>query len=110
MSADIQAFMMACSVCARSKVSHQPAAGLLLPLPVPSRPWSHIAVACPPQKVAHVILTIMDRFTKAIHFVPLTKLPSALETAELLIQHVFRLYGIPQDAVSDRGPQNSSQV
>ena len=45
-----------------------------------------------------------------MHFVPLSKLPSALETANLLIQHVFRLHGIPQDIVSDRGPQFSSRV
>ncbi|XP_051928342.1 uncharacterized protein LOC127604950 [Hippocampus zosterae] len=37
-------------------------------------------------------------------------LPSALETADLLIQHVFRLHGIPLDIVSDRGPQFVSRV
>lgn len=51
-----------------------------------------------------VILTIVDRFSKAIHLVALSKLPSASETADLLIQHVFRLHGIPEAIVSDRGP------
>lgn len=36
------------------------------------------------------------------HFVTL---PMAKETADLLIQHVFRLNGLPEDIVSDRGPQ-----
>ena len=36
------------------------------------------------------------------HFVPLTKLPSASETAQLLVTHVIGLYGIPRDIVSDR--------
>ena len=40
-----------------------------------------------------------------MHFIPLTKLPSASETAQLLITHVIRLHGIPTDIVSDRGPQ-----
>ena len=57
-----------------------------------------------------VVLTIVNRFSKAVHFVPLSKLPSALETANLLVLHVFRLHGIPQDIVSDRGPQFSSRV
>ncbi|XP_068178216.1 uncharacterized protein [Antennarius striatus] len=42
------------------------------------------------------------------HFVPLAKLPSAKETAELVLQHVFRLHGLPSDVVSDRGPQFTS--
>lgn len=58
----------------------------------------------------NTILTIVDRFSKAVHYVPLPKLPSSLETAKLLIQHVYRLHGIPTDIVSDRGPQFTSQV
>lgn len=57
-----------------------------------------------------MILTIVDRFSKAGHFVALPKLPTALETANLLVEHVFHLHGIPSDIVSDRGPQFTSQV
>ncbi|XP_037531028.1 uncharacterized protein LOC119408303 [Nematolebias whitei] len=57
-----------------------------------------------------VILTIIDRFSKSAHFVPLPKLPTALETAQLMVTHVFRLHGIPLDILSDRGPQIISQV
>lgn len=114
MTKDTKEFVSACSVCARSKSSHQTPAGLLRPLPIPRRPWSHIAVdfvtGLPPSEGNTVILTIVDRFSKTVHFVPLPKLPSALETANLLVLHVFRLHGIPQDIVSDRGPQFSSQV
>ena len=114
MSQDTRAFVSACSICARSKASHQPPAGLLRPLPIPSRPWSHIAVdfvtGLPPSAGNTVIFTIVDRFSKTVHFVPLPKLPSASETADLMVQHVYRLHGIPQDIVSDRGPQFTSQV
>ncbi|KAK7878028.1 hypothetical protein WMY93_031309 [Mugilogobius chulae] len=44
MSQDVRSFVSSCSVCARSKSTHQRPAGLLHPLPIPSRPWSHIAV------------------------------------------------------------------
>nr|CBN81752.1 Pol polyprotein [Dicentrarchus labrax] len=114
MARDTRAFVAACSVCARGKSSHQPPAGLLHPLPVPRRPWSHIAVdfvtGLPTSEGNDTILTIVDRFSKSVHFVPLPKLPSSLETAKLLVTHVFRLHGIPQDIVSDRGPQFASQV
>uniref|UniRef100_A0AAQ4R7X3 Gypsy retrotransposon integrase-like protein 1 n=1 Tax=Gasterosteus aculeatus aculeatus TaxID=481459 RepID=A0AAQ4R7X3_GASAC len=44
MAKDVCEFVAACSVCARSKASHRRPAGLLRPLPIPSRRWSHIAV------------------------------------------------------------------
>lgn len=84
-----RALVSSCAVCARSKSSHQAPAGLLCPLPVPSCPWSHIAVdfvtGLPPSEGNTTILTIIDRFSKAVHFVPLPKLPSATETADLLM-------------------------
>ncbi len=33
-----------------------------------------------------------------------------METAQTLFQHVFRIYGLPEDIVSDRGTQFTSQV
>ncbi|KAL0151257.1 hypothetical protein M9458_053448 [Cirrhinus mrigala] len=53
----------------------------------------------------NTILTIVDRFSKAVHLVALTGLPSAKTTAELILEHVVRLHGFPKDIVSDRGPQ-----
>ncbi len=44
MAHDIQDFVLACSVCARGKTSNRPPDGLLQPLSVPLRPWSHIVL------------------------------------------------------------------
>ncbi len=52
-----------------------------------------------------MVLTMVDRFSKATHFIPLPKLPSARETAVAVIDHVFRIHGLSMDVVSDRGPQ-----
>ncbi len=109
MARDIREFVLACSVCARGKTSNRPPEGLLQPLLVPSRPWSHIALdfvtALPPSLGNTVVLTVVDRFSKAAHFIPLPKLPSAKETAATVVNHVFRIHGLPADVVSDRGPQ-----
>ncbi|KAL3969834.1 glutaminyl-tRNA synthetase [Sarotherodon galilaeus] len=114
LSRDVREYVSACSTCARSKLGHQPPAGLLQPLPTPSRPWSHIAVdfvtGLPQSAGNTTIMTIVDRFSKAAHFVALPKLPTALETARHLTNHLFRLHGIPEDVVSDRGPQFTSRV
>lgn len=42
-------------------------------------------------------------------FIALPKLPSAGETADLMVDHVF-LYGIPTDIVPDGGPQLISKA
>uniref|UniRef100_A0A4W5LK00 Integrase catalytic domain-containing protein n=1 Tax=Hucho hucho TaxID=62062 RepID=A0A4W5LK00_9TELE len=109
MAQDILSFVLACSCCATGKTSNRPPEGLLQPLSVPSRPWSHIALdfitGLPPSQGKTIILTVVDRFSKATHFIPLPKLPSAKETAVAVVDHVFRIHGLPMDVVSDRGPQ-----
>ncbi|KAK6310682.1 hypothetical protein J4Q44_G00187370 [Coregonus suidteri] len=56
------------------------------------------------------ILVAVDRFSKACRLLPLPGLPTALQTVEALFTHVFRHYGVPEDIVSDRGPQFTSKV
>ncbi len=110
---DIRRFVASCHVCAQTKPSNTPPAGLLRPLPIPSRSWSHIALdlvtGLPLSAGNTVILTVVNRFSKAAHFIPLPKLPSACETAQVMVDHVFKIHGLPSDIVSDRGPQFASQ-
>ncbi len=102
------------TICNVSKSSHQCPAGLFQPLPVPRRPWSHIAIDfvtdLPSSRNYTTILTVIDRFSKACCLIPLNKLPIAFETEEVLVEQVFRFYGHPEDIVSDRGPQFTSRV
>uniref|UniRef100_A0A8C6LI56 Gypsy retrotransposon integrase-like protein 1 n=1 Tax=Nothobranchius furzeri TaxID=105023 RepID=A0A8C6LI56_NOTFU len=111
---DVKEYVLACHVCAQHKGNNHSPAGLLCPLPVPSRPWSRIALdfvcGLPASRGFNTILTIVDRFSKACHLVPLKSLPSSTITAQLLIKHVFRLHGIPEEILSDRGPQFISKV
>lgn len=114
MEKDTREFIAACSICARNKTTNRPSSGFLHPLPIPKRPWSHIALdfvtGLPLSNGNTAILTVIDRFSKSAHFIALPKLPSAKETAEIMINQVFRLHGIPADIVSDRGPQFTSEV
>uniref|UniRef100_A0A8C7HG43 Gypsy retrotransposon integrase-like protein 1 n=1 Tax=Oncorhynchus kisutch TaxID=8019 RepID=A0A8C7HG43_ONCKI len=114
MGENTRRFVAACPVCAQNKSTNRPSSGLLHPLPIPRRRWSHLALdfvtGLPPSVGNTVILTIVDRFSKFAHFVPLSKLPSATETSEILVSEVFRVHGLPSDIVSDRGPQFTSAV
>ncbi len=90
MMRDTKEFFLACTVCAHGKALHCPPAGLLCPLPIPSLPWSHIAVnfvtGLSSSNGNTVILTTVNRFSsKSVHIVPLPQLPSAVETADLLV-------------------------
>lgn len=87
-------------VCVCGKTSHQPLAGLLNPLPLLRR-------GLPSSNGHTIILRLVDCFSKAVQFVPLTKLSSAAGTGVLFVYHVLRLHGI---LVSDRGSQFTSQV
>lgn len=71
--------------------------------------WSVISLdfvtGLPPTEGNTTVRTVVDRFSKMVHFIPLPKLPSAKETAKVLMSQVFRLHGFPRDGVSDQGPQ-----
>lgn len=64
-----------------------------LPLPIPSRPWSHLGVDfvtdLPPSSGNTCILVVIEHFSKSCCLNPFKSLPTAMETAELLFQHVF---------------------
>uniref|UniRef100_A0A8C6Q7R4 Gypsy retrotransposon integrase-like protein 1 n=1 Tax=Nothobranchius furzeri TaxID=105023 RepID=A0A8C6Q7R4_NOTFU len=113
MAKDVQEYMATCPTCARSKTPNKPPTGDLQPLPIPHRPWSHIGLdfvtGLPPVNQLKTILTIVDRFSKAVHLVALPGLPTAKQTAEILLEQVVCLHGFPQDIVSDRGPQFMSR-
>lgn len=115
MEEENQWFVAACTICSRHKNRHQSLAGLLLPLPIPSHPWSHIALdfitGLRPSGGSSEILTVIDCFSKSAHFSALPKLPKrqrtcssdngrARATTDVLEHHVFHIHGIPSAIVS----------
>ncbi|KAK3517180.1 hypothetical protein QTP70_000775 [Hemibagrus guttatus] len=89
---DEEEYIRACSTCAQARTSRHLPEGLLEPLPIPRRPWSHLLV---------------DFLTDLLDF---KGLPTAMQSPEAMFQHVFRNFGLPEDVVSDRGPQFTSRV
>ncbi len=110
---DVNEYVAACSTCEQNKSKNVPSAGLLQPLPVPQRPWSDISLdfvtGLPPSVGNTTVLTVVDRFSKMVCFIPLPKLPSAKDTAEVLMSHVCRVFGFPRNVLSYRGPQFVAQ-
>ena len=113
MTKSIKDYVGSCDVCARSKTARHKPYGKLQPLPVPEKPWSSISMDfitdLPKSSKFDAILVVVDRLTKMAHFIPCTKSISAKETADLVLNNVIRLHGIPEDIISDRGPQFASK-
>ncbi len=114
MAREVRRFVQGCEECAIAKSPRHLPAGKLLSLPVPNGPWSRLGVDfvtdLPASEGNTCILVVVDRFSKSCCLIPLKSLPTAMETAEQMFNHVFRYFGIPEDIVSDRGPQFISRV
>lgn len=112
LQADTITYVNNCHVCATTKPSRQLLPGLLQPLPIPCWPWSYIALDfvtdLPVSQGNTTILTASSQwlFNSTI----LTQAPNGFEIAEHLFQYVFQFYGLPEDIVSDRGPQFKSRL
>ncbi|KAL0152686.1 hypothetical protein M9458_052409 [Cirrhinus mrigala] len=114
MARDVHRYIRGCSICAINNTPRRLPEGKLVPLSIPQRPWSHIgidfATDLPASDGFTTILVVVDRFSKACKLIPLPGLPTAMNTAQLLFSQIFRHFGIPEDIVSDRGPQFTSRV
>ena len=80
-----------------------------MPNPIPTGPWIDISVdfitGLPEAQGYDAILVVCDRFTKQVHIIPTTKETSSLGLARLCRDHVWKLHGLPNTVISDRGPQ-----
>lgn len=114
MRADVEAYVRTCDSCQRVKPRNHSPAGLLMPLPIPERPWESISmdfITCLPltAKGFDTIMVVVDRLTKLAHFIPMNETATSETVAKLLQEHVFRLHGVPDNIVSDRDCRFTSE-
>ena len=109
MSRYIGKHVSTCDMCLHTKVSCQPPARELNPLPIPDAPWDMISVdfivELPESKEKDAIMIVVNSVTKHGHFVDMVTTLSAAGTARLYVQHIWKHHGLPKKAVSDRGLQ-----
>jgi len=53
---------------------------------------------------------VVDKFIKIAHFVPTTERMSAEGLAQLFRDNVWKLHGLPDSIISDRGPQFVAEI
>ncbi|KAK3529961.1 hypothetical protein QTP86_009347 [Hemibagrus guttatus] len=111
---DVEEYDRAFSTCVQERTSHLLPEGLLEPLLIPRRPWSHLSVDFLTDLLDSggftTVMVVVDHFSKGCKLIPLKGLPTAMQSAEAMFNHVFCNFGLPEDIVSDRGPQFTARV
>jgi hypothetical protein len=110
MKREIAQYVSECDTYQRIKASHLKSAGALQPLSIPSWKWDDISmdfiVGLPNTSRHHdSIWVIVDRLTKVAHFLPMHTTDKDKKYAELYIDRIVCLHGLPWTIVSDRGAQ-----
>ena len=80
-----------------------------MPNLIPEKPWMHILAdfitKLPLVQGYNSILVVVDWLTKMVHFIPTTEKTSAEGLARLFRDNVWKLHGLLESIISDRGPQ-----
>jgi hypothetical protein len=110
MKREIVKYVFECDICQRVKASHLRISGTLQPLPIPFWKWKDISmdfiVGLPNTSQRHdSIWIIVDRLTKTAHFLPVHTTYNAKKYAEIYLDQIVHLHGIPKTIISDRGAQ-----
>ena len=110
----VQDFVKACVTCQQYKSDHLRPAGLLQPLLVPSAVWADIGIdfieALPKVQSKTVILSVVDRFSKYFHFIPLAHPYTAESVAHAFFADIVRIHSILRSIVSNRDPVFTSTL
>lgn len=106
MKNDVANYVKQCNICQHNKRDHNHPAGLLQPLPIPAGVWQDLSMdfieGLPSSEGYTVIMVIVDRLTKSAHFIPLKHPYSTNTVAQLFMDNIVKMHGLPNSIVSDR--------
>ena len=106
---EVKRYVEGCDQCQRMKNRVKMLAGKLRPNQIPEKLWQHISVdfimKLPVSKGHDSILVVYDKFSKMLHFVTITEKIIVEGLARLFRDNVWKLHGLLESVISDRGPQ-----
>jgi RNase H-like domain found in reverse transcriptase/Reverse transcriptase (RNA-dependent DNA polymerase)/Retroviral aspartyl protease/Integrase zinc binding domain/Retrotransposon gag protein len=114
MKFEVTQFVLKCLTCQKVKIEHQRPGGLLQSIEVPQWKWDSISmdfvVGLPLTLSGHdSIWVIVDRLTKSAHFLPIKINYPLARLAQLYVNEIVRLHGVPESIISDRDPRFTSE-
>jgi hypothetical protein len=110
----VRDWVRACTACQQNKTVALHPSGLLQPLDVPSQVWTDISMdfigGLPKVHDKSMILTVVDRFSKYVHFITLGHHYTATSVARSFFEGIVCLHGFPSSIISDRDPVFTGNV
>lgn len=107
-------FLRQCATCQRSKYDSVAYPGLLQLLKKPYVAWGSISMdfigGLPIYKGNTTILVVVDRLIKYGHFLSFSHPYTTTFVAQLYLDQVYTIHGMPENIISDRDPVFMSKV
>ena len=111
---EVGQYIERCDLCQRIKNQMEEVAGKLKLGEVPEKLWTYILVdfitKLPIVAGKDTILVVCDRLSKMTHFIATTEGMTAEELVRLFRDNVWRLHGLLESVVLDRGPQFAAEL
>lgn len=110
---DITQYVRTCASCQENKASTHAPFGKLTPLDIPEARWESVStdfiVRLPTtQHKFDAIAVFVDRLSKMVHLAPCRTDMTAVQFADLFVDTVVKLHGMPKNIVSDRDTKFTS--
>jgi len=111
---DVGRYVEGYNLCQRMKNRTEEVVGKLKLSKVPEKPWTHLMVdfitKLPVVAGKDVILVVCNRLSKMVHFMAIMEEMSVGGLARLFRDNVWKLHGLPESIVLDRGPQFAAEL
>jgi hypothetical protein len=112
MKQDIRNFVAECEVCQCNKGETVKSPGTLQPLSIPPAIWRDISMefitGLPKSGNKLVIMVVVDCLSKYAHFYALQHPFTTSTVAQIFMDQIFKLHGMPHSIVYDRDPTFTS--
>ena len=113
MKKDIYGFVSECDVYQHNKGGLIRPLRTLHPLPIIASMWTYISmgfiVGFPKDGNKSIIMVVVDRLSKYVHLCALQHQFTPSMVAQLFIDKMFKLHGMPTSIVCDRDPTFTSK-
>ena len=106
---EMEKYVDGCNACQHYKNRSEAPAGKLMPNVILEKLWSHISAdfitKLPLAQSYNAILVVCNHFSKMAYFIATMEKTSAEWLAKLFRDHVWKLHGLPESIILDRGVQ-----
>src|SRR5882762_6769260 len=113
----VKNYVQGCGICQQFKINRSPSKPAYIPTEgaKSTRPFANcsmdLTTDLPLAEGYDSILVVVDQgLSKGAILIPCNKTITSVDTARLLLENLYKRFGLPDKIISDRGPQFASKV